>query len=430
MQPGNAARLHARRGVHGVSPQVVAELLLADDAGHHRTGRDAGPDLETAPIHRRVRVHLAMHGEGHLEHRLHVVGALVRHAGDHHVGITDGLDLLEPMLPGQPVEAGEQLVEDLHHPPWFLGLCERREVDHVAEEHGHVGTVVCNQLLPRLEPLGDRDRQHVEQQRIGLRFGLDPFTVDVGHQPGGHQRRADQVDRQQQPGEVVRDGGLLAQNRVESHAADHQHDDGDERRTSRAGTEQQDRAQRCDEAPGQVRAGGDRSAQRDHTAGDDEQPGDDHGCHGRLDATGAAQVDHQTHDHHGLQHREDGGGRAPRSGSHERVDDTGDDHRGRGSDCGPLSCAQVRIVARRVAEIQEAKQCRHAPKCSGATAPGSTFRRPHPAPGARGRRRTARGRSRSSAGRRRSAARRSRWAPAGRRPGQGRSPAPHCAPGW
>src|SRR4029079_15790006 len=38
---GLAMRLHARRGVDRVAPQVVAELVLADDAGHDR------PDFDT-----------------------------------------------------------------------------------------------------------------------------------------------------------------------------------------------------------------------------------------------------------------------------------------------------------------------------------------------------------------------------------------------
>src|SRR5918994_646486 len=43
---GHPAGLHAAGGVHGVAPQVVAELVGADDPGHHRPAVDTDADLE------------------------------------------------------------------------------------------------------------------------------------------------------------------------------------------------------------------------------------------------------------------------------------------------------------------------------------------------------------------------------------------------
>ena len=64
----------------------------------------------------RWRADLLPHGQGHLGHRLGVVGPGLGQPADGHVGVADGLDLLQPVALGQPVEGGEQVVEDLHHP--------------------------------------------------------------------------------------------------------------------------------------------------------------------------------------------------------------------------------------------------------------------------------------------------------------------------
>src|SRR5262245_52248280 len=43
--PGHARGFHAARSVHRVPPDVVDELLQADDARNRRTGMHADPDL-------------------------------------------------------------------------------------------------------------------------------------------------------------------------------------------------------------------------------------------------------------------------------------------------------------------------------------------------------------------------------------------------
>src|SRR5207247_2653426 len=43
---GAAARFQAARNVHGVAPDVVDELVPADDAGDDRAGVDADAELE------------------------------------------------------------------------------------------------------------------------------------------------------------------------------------------------------------------------------------------------------------------------------------------------------------------------------------------------------------------------------------------------
>jgi hypothetical protein len=65
-----------------------------------------------------------------------VVGPRLGQPPDDHVGITDGLDLLQPSVPAEPVEGREEVVEHLDH---LLGgdpLAAAGEVDDV--RHGVV----------------------------------------------------------------------------------------------------------------------------------------------------------------------------------------------------------------------------------------------------------------------------------------------------
>jgi hypothetical protein len=96
-------------------------------------------------------------------------GADGESAGDH-VGVADGLDLLQPVTLGQLVERREQLVQDLHHLLGPAALAAPGEVHQVGEQHGDLGKPVSDQILVRLESGGDRPRQHVEQQPLGPLF--------------------------------------------------------------------------------------------------------------------------------------------------------------------------------------------------------------------------------------------------------------------
>jgi hypothetical protein len=59
--------------------------------------------------------HLLAHRQGHVSHRHGVIWTRVGQAPDHHVGVTDRLDLLQPSLLGELVEHREQAVQDPHH---------------------------------------------------------------------------------------------------------------------------------------------------------------------------------------------------------------------------------------------------------------------------------------------------------------------------
>src|SRR5262249_29129677 len=101
---GGAVRLHAARRVHGVAPQVVDELALADHARDDGAGVDADADAERLAARDRG-AHLERGGgDGG-----GVIVAARGDAADHHVRVADRLDLLEPVAVGDLVELGEDL---------------------------------------------------------------------------------------------------------------------------------------------------------------------------------------------------------------------------------------------------------------------------------------------------------------------------------
>ena len=117
------------------------------------------------PLARRAG-HRVAHVQRHLGHRLGVVGPRLGQPAGDHVGVADGLDLLQPVALGEPVEAREQLVEGR---TTCAGgsLAAAGEAHHVGEQHRDVGEPVGDHRLAGFEPLGDRCGQDVEQQPLG-----------------------------------------------------------------------------------------------------------------------------------------------------------------------------------------------------------------------------------------------------------------------
>ena len=63
--------------IDSVAPQVVDELLLADDAGDDRAGADADADIEPHVVDREIALQQVAHGDGQFGDRLGVVAQLV-----------------------------------------------------------------------------------------------------------------------------------------------------------------------------------------------------------------------------------------------------------------------------------------------------------------------------------------------------------------
>src|SRR6185369_16821350 len=71
--PRFAVRFHPTRGVHGVSPDVVNELALADHAGDDWTGMDADANAERFAELAAELERSALHGQRHLRNHLRVI---------------------------------------------------------------------------------------------------------------------------------------------------------------------------------------------------------------------------------------------------------------------------------------------------------------------------------------------------------------------
>ena len=156
-----------RRRVDRVAPQVVQEALAADDAGDDRPGVDADPEHEVEVADGTVGARGGDHVEREQGQDAGVVGPRVGDARRDHVGVADGLDLLEAVALGERVELAEQSIEQ----PDDLGrrqpVRSRREVDDVREQHRRRRELVGDRLRRVLQPLGDRAREDVQQQVLG-----------------------------------------------------------------------------------------------------------------------------------------------------------------------------------------------------------------------------------------------------------------------
>ena len=119
-------------------------------------------------------------------------------AGDHHVRVADRLDLLEAVPLGERVETAEDIVEHGHHAGRRLLGREWREVDDVGEQDRHLVVVVGDDPFSGFQPIGDRARQDVEQQGVGLRLGAETLTVDEHDQDERDRRWDDEIHRPHQ----------------------------------------------------------------------------------------------------------------------------------------------------------------------------------------------------------------------------------------
>ena len=99
-----------------------------------------------------------------------MVGARRRDSRGGHVAIADGLDLLEPVAFREVVEATEQVIEVADHFGGRETLRPGCEVDHVGEQDRGRPELVRDRLGLGLQPVGDRAREDVEQEVLGLRL--------------------------------------------------------------------------------------------------------------------------------------------------------------------------------------------------------------------------------------------------------------------
>jgi hypothetical protein len=73
--------------------------------------------------------------------------------------VADGLDLLEPVLRGDPLENDEQRVEPGDHVLGLVLIAIGGEIGHVAEQHGHVLVTARNDRADAPDLIGRLLRQ-------------------------------------------------------------------------------------------------------------------------------------------------------------------------------------------------------------------------------------------------------------------------------
>src|SRR5207247_3990650 len=127
-----------------------------------------------------------------------MVLARFRCTGDDQVGVTDRLDLLEPVPLRERIEAAEDLVQNVDDPCGCLSRREGSELHHVREEDRHFIVVVSDDALSLLEALGDRARQNIEKKGVGLGLGAHSLAVDEEHEPHRDRGWDEEVDRGQE----------------------------------------------------------------------------------------------------------------------------------------------------------------------------------------------------------------------------------------
>ena len=163
--------LHARRHVYRVAPDVIGKLVLADDPRSDGPTADAHPQRQLqAPL----GVELVEDVE-EVSRKVHKLGGMVGpgcgHSARHHVGIPDGLDLLEPARSDGFVEGHEHTVEHLDGLRCRLLRRQSREAHEIAKQHRRFWNFVGDDARLGLESFCHRRRQNVEQQRLRLGKG-------------------------------------------------------------------------------------------------------------------------------------------------------------------------------------------------------------------------------------------------------------------
>ena len=184
---GKPVQFQPRGQIHRLPPDVVGKFVAADDPGHERAAGNPRPDLQIDAMGGGEPFHQIGQQQRHAGEPRQMIRLRPAYAGDRHVAIADGLDLLHPVRRRQPVERGDDLVEKSDGALNAEPLRELGEADEIGEEDGGVADIVGYLVARlRLEALGDRLWQDIGEQGVGL------GARAVGHGEGvSHDQRDD-----------------------------------------------------------------------------------------------------------------------------------------------------------------------------------------------------------------------------------------------
>ena len=132
---GKPVQFEPRGEIHRLAPYVVGEFVGADHPGHHRAPGDADPDLEIDAVSGGKPLDEIGQSQRHAREPRQMVGLWLAHAGDRHVAVAGGLDLLHAVRRREPVELGDDLVEKRHGTRRAKPLGKLGEADEIAEQN-------------------------------------------------------------------------------------------------------------------------------------------------------------------------------------------------------------------------------------------------------------------------------------------------------
>ena len=126
-------------------------------------------------------------------------GTETEQAAHRHVGVAHRLNLLDAELVGGLVEAGEETVQQSDDPGRRHLRRQGREAHDVGKGYCDFGEPVGDALLAAAQAVGDRRREHIQQQLLGLTILVlddDVFLVQfVDHAVEGRTELADLIAR-------------------------------------------------------------------------------------------------------------------------------------------------------------------------------------------------------------------------------------------
>ena len=174
----HAGRFHAAGDVYRVPPHIISKLADANHTGHNRPAVDAHADFKVGALRPVEGLDRLEHLKPHVGHRLRMVCAGLRHPAHQHEIIANRLDFFQPAAFRYQVKRGHHFIQKAHQVRRTGCARELGERHQVGEQHRYAIVAVCNQLLAKLEPVGNKLRQNVGQQALCFfLFGQHQFML-------------------------------------------------------------------------------------------------------------------------------------------------------------------------------------------------------------------------------------------------------------
>lgn len=109
----HAMGFHSGGQIDSIAPDIIGKFPAPDNAGRHRAGLDADPNVQIGVMGLRNFFNLGQHVEGEMRHFPLVIVGRFRDACGDHIGIPDGFYFFEFVFESEVVEFGEYVVQQL-----------------------------------------------------------------------------------------------------------------------------------------------------------------------------------------------------------------------------------------------------------------------------------------------------------------------------